>query len=212
MANFGRLDLNLLITLDVLLAEHNVTRAAQRLNLSQPAVSVHLAKLREFFGDPLLLPGPRGMLPTVRAEELREPLRQALEALGYVVSPAQPFDPAEARHTWSVMASDYGESTIVLPALAGAAHAQEAARQDAAVEQGQELAPHEGGQVSAPRVAVGPREERLQGPRDPGVEHRLRGATRPVRLGAAHAGRERAGRGARPLPCHAGHDGGTWRP
>jgi len=119
MRNFGRLDLNLLVTLDVLLAEHNVTRAAERLNLSQPAVSVHLAKLREFFGDSLLLPGPRGMLPTARAEELREPLRQALEALGYVVSPAQPFAPAEARHTWRVMASDYGESTIVLPALTG---------------------------------------------------------------------------------------------
>lgn len=119
MSNLGRLDLNLLVTLDVLLAEHNVTRAAERLNLSQPAVSVHLAKLREFFGDPLLLPGPRGMLPTARADELREPLRQALEALGYAVSPTRPFDPAEARHTWRVMASDYGDSTIVLPALAG---------------------------------------------------------------------------------------------
>ncbi|MDP9941024.1 LysR family transcriptional regulator [Ectopseudomonas alcaliphila] len=119
MTNFARLDLNLLVTLDVLLAEHNVTRAAQRLNLSQPAVSVHLAKLREFFGDPLLLPGPRGMLPTVRAEELREPLRQALEKLGHVITPSQVFDPAAARQTWRVLASDYGESTIVLPALAG---------------------------------------------------------------------------------------------
>lgn len=119
MSNLGKLDLNLLVTLDVLLSEHNVTRAAERLNLSQPAVSVHLAKLREFFGDPLLLPGPRGMRPTARADELREPLRQALEALGHAVSPARPFDPAEARHTWRVMASDYGESTIVLPALAG---------------------------------------------------------------------------------------------
>lgn len=119
MDNFGRLDLNLLVTLDVLLAEHNVTRAAQRLNLSQPAVSVHLAKLREFFGDPLLLPGPRGMSPTARAEALREPLRQALQALGQVVAPSHAFDPAEARQTWRVMASDYGESTIVLPALAG---------------------------------------------------------------------------------------------
>ena len=119
MSNLGRLDLNLLVTLDVLLAEHNVPRAAERLNLSQPAVSVHLAKLREFFGDPLLLPGPRGMRPTARADELREPLRQALEVLGHAVSPARPFDPTEARHTWRVMASDYGESTIVLPALAG---------------------------------------------------------------------------------------------
>jgi len=60
MNNLRRLDINLLLTLDVLLAEHNVTRAAERLNLSQPSVSVHLAKLRDIFADPLLLPGPRG--------------------------------------------------------------------------------------------------------------------------------------------------------
>nr|WP_253206453.1 LysR family transcriptional regulator [Pseudomonas chlororaphis] len=113
------MDINLLLTLDVLLAEHNVTRAAQRLNLSQPSVSVHLAKLREIFGDPLLLPGPRGMRPTARADELREPLRRALEALELAVAPASPFDPGAAANTWSVSASDYGESTVILPALAG---------------------------------------------------------------------------------------------
>ncbi|NUO77033.1 MAG: LysR family transcriptional regulator, partial [Lysobacter sp.] len=90
MLNLRRLDLNLLVTLDALLAEHNVTRAAQRLNFSQPAVSVHLAKLREVFGDPLLLPGPRGMRPTARADALREPLRQALEAVQRAVSSPQP--------------------------------------------------------------------------------------------------------------------------
>ncbi|QHC90091.1 LysR family transcriptional regulator [Pseudomonas chlororaphis] len=119
MNNLRRLDINLLLTLDVLLAEHNVTRAAQRLNLSQPSVSVHLAKLREIFCDPLLLPGPRGMRPTARADELREPLRRALEALELAVSPASPFDPGAAANTWSVSASDYGESTVILPALAG---------------------------------------------------------------------------------------------
>ncbi|MFB8830021.1 LysR family transcriptional regulator [Azotobacter sp. CWF10] len=119
MNNLRRLDLNLLVTLDVLLSEHNVTRAAERLNLAQPSVSVHLAKLRDIFGDPLLLPGPRGMRPTARADELREPLRQALEALERAVSPAGPFDPAEARHAWRVAASDYSESTILLPALGG---------------------------------------------------------------------------------------------
>ncbi|AZD80108.1 LysR family transcriptional regulator [Pseudomonas chlororaphis] len=119
MNNLRRLDINLLLTLDVLLAEHNVTRAAQRLNLSQPSVSVHLAKLREIFGDPLLLPGPRGMRPTARADELREPLRRALEALELAVAPASPFDPGAAANTWSVSASDYGESTVILPALAG---------------------------------------------------------------------------------------------
>ncbi len=117
MNNLRRIDLNLLLTLDVLLAEHNVTRAAQRLNFSQPSISVHLAKLREIFDDPLLLPGPRGMRPTARAEELRAPLRDALAALEQVVAPSSPFDPAAAEHTWQLAVSDYGEQTIVQPAL-----------------------------------------------------------------------------------------------
>jgi|SRR5450830_644434 len=118
MINLKNLDLNLLVTLDVLLSEHNVTRAAQRLHLSQPSISVHLAKLRDIFGDPLLLPGPRGMHPTARADELRAPLRQALETLGSAISPATPFDPAVAENTWRVMASDYAESTVLLPTMA----------------------------------------------------------------------------------------------
>lgn len=113
-----RLDMNLLLTLDVLLAERNVTRAAQRLHLSQPSVSVQLARLRDFLGDPLLLPGPRGMRPTARAESLREPLREALQALERAVAPAEPFDPGRADNTWRIAAFDYAESTIVLPALA----------------------------------------------------------------------------------------------
>ncbi|AHJ75394.1 LysR family transcriptional regulator [Kosakonia sacchari] len=117
MVNLNRLDLNLLLTLDVLLREHNVTRAAQRLNLSQPSVSVQLARLREIFDDPLLLPGPRGMQPTVRADELREPLRQALEALERAVSPVSAFDPARASVTWRIAATDYTESAVLLPLL-----------------------------------------------------------------------------------------------
>lgn len=117
MANLRRIDLNLLVTLDVLLSEHNVTRAAERLNLSQPSVSVQLAKLREIFGDPLLLPGPRGMRPTARGNDLREPLRRALESLEQAVAPATPFDPAGADHTWRIAATDYTESTIVRPTL-----------------------------------------------------------------------------------------------
>jgi len=113
------LDLNLLVTLDALLAEHNVTRAAERLHLSQPTVSIQLARLRDVFNDPLLLAGPRGMRPTARAEELREPLRQALEALEQAVAPSTPFDPAQANQTWRIAASDYSESTILLPAIAG---------------------------------------------------------------------------------------------
>lgn len=100
MNNIRRLDLNLLLTLDALLAEHHVTRAARRLNLSQPSVSVQLARLREIFDDPLLLPGPRGMKPTARADELREPLRQALESLEHAIAPSATFDPATADNTW----------------------------------------------------------------------------------------------------------------
>ena len=118
MSNLRQLDLNLLLTLDVLLTEHNVTRAAERLNLSQPAVSVQLSKLRETFNDPLLLPGPRGMRPTQRAEELRAPLRQALESLEQALTPAAPFDPAQAKQTWRIAASDYSASTTLLPLLA----------------------------------------------------------------------------------------------
>jgi len=123
-----QLDLNLLVTLDALLAEHNVTRAAERLHLAQPTVSVQLARLREFFGDPLLLPGPRGMRPTARADELREPLREALAALAQAVAPSSAFDPALSRHTWRVAAFDYSEFTVLLPALAGLRQAAPSAR------------------------------------------------------------------------------------
>lgn len=117
MVNFRSLDLNLLLTLDVLLTEHNVTRAARRLNLSQPSVSVQLARLRDIFADPLLLPGPRGMQPTARAEALREPLRQALEVLEQAIAPATAFDPAQATASWRIVATDYMASAIILPAL-----------------------------------------------------------------------------------------------
>jgi DNA-binding transcriptional LysR family regulator len=119
MNNLRRLDLNLLVTLDALLSEHSVTRAAQRLHFSQPSISVHLAKLRDVFGDPLLLPGPRGMRPTTRADELREPLREALTALERVVSPADEFDPASTNRLWRVAAADYGAAVILQPAIAG---------------------------------------------------------------------------------------------
>lgn len=118
MNNLARLDLNLLVTLDTLLAERNVTRAARRLHLSQPSVSVQLAKLRTFFDDPLLLPGPRGMRPTARAEALREPLRVALMGLESAVLPSSPFEPARADVTWRVAAADYSELVIVAPTVA----------------------------------------------------------------------------------------------
>ncbi|WP_122585971.1 LysR family transcriptional regulator [Pseudomonas viridiflava] len=113
-----RLDLNLLVTLDALLSEQNVTRAARLLNLAQPTVSLQLGRLREILDDPLLLPGPRGMSPTERARELRGPLREALVALEGALSPGAPFDPALSSQTWRVAASDYATTALIWPSLA----------------------------------------------------------------------------------------------
>jgi DNA-binding transcriptional LysR family regulator len=117
MSQLRQLDLNLLLTLDALLEEGNVTRAARRLHYSQPSVSVQLAKLRHALKDPLLLPGPRGMRPTARAQALRVPLREALRALESAVAPEARFEPAQATQTWTVAATDYGESAVLLPLL-----------------------------------------------------------------------------------------------
>lgn len=106
-------DLNLLVALDALLAERSVSRAAVRLHLSQPAASALLARLRELFGDPLLLRSARGMLPTPRALELLGPVRQVLDEIDAIVQPRAAFDPASAAHTFTLSASDYVEYALV---------------------------------------------------------------------------------------------------
>lgn len=111
----SKTDLNLLVALDALLAERNVTRAARRLNLSQPALSAQLARLRRLFGDPLLLPAQRGLIPTQRALELQEPLRRALEEVRNVLLAGSAFDPAAAELTVSMAASDYGQYAVLMP-------------------------------------------------------------------------------------------------
>lgn len=110
----SRLDLNLLVALDALLAERNVTRAASRLHISQPALSAQLARLRDIFGDPLLLPAQRGMVPTARALELQEPLRRALDEVRRVTATGAAFDPANASLTVTIAASDYVQVAVLL--------------------------------------------------------------------------------------------------
>lgn len=111
--NTKRVDFNLLVTLEALLAERNVTRAAERLHISQPALSSQLARLRELFGDQLFIPGHRGMTPTAKALELQEPLKAALNQLRGVVA-AREFDPARNTLTVKIAASDYTQASVLL--------------------------------------------------------------------------------------------------
>lgn len=107
------IDLNLLIFLDVLLREKNVTRAAEQLGITQPAMSNGLKRLRTIFDDPLLIRSSEGMTPTERALELQPLLRQALSDIQKVLEPNQSFDPKESNRMFRIMASDYAEATIV---------------------------------------------------------------------------------------------------
>lgn len=113
---FGRLDLNLLVALDALLTEKSVSIAADRLCLSQSATSSALGRLRDYFGDDLLVVKGRHMILTARAEELIDPVRAVLEQIRTTIAIAPPFDPATADRQIRIMASDY--TTLVL--LSGA--------------------------------------------------------------------------------------------
>lgn len=121
---FQRLDLNLLVALDVLLAEKSVSLAADRLCLSQSATSSALGRLRDYFGDELLVVKGRTMVLTARAEELIEPVRTVLEQIRTTIAIAPEFDPVTSDRLVRIMASDY--STQVLLAGAFAALADEA--------------------------------------------------------------------------------------
>ncbi|WP_353191210.1 LysR family transcriptional regulator [Pandoraea pnomenusa] len=119
MVDFKGADLNLLVTLDALLADRNVTHAAERLGLSQPAVSAQLSRLRRLFGDPLLIPADtgRGMIATARALALLTPLRAALSDLATVVHQAPEFDPMTDARRFVIAASDNATSTIGMALL-----------------------------------------------------------------------------------------------
>lgn len=99
-------DLNLLIALDVLLAEGNVARAARRLGLSASAMSRALARLRELTGDPLLVRAGRGLVPTPRALELRARIGPLVEEAKAVLSPAAPLDLGKLVRTFTLRTSD----------------------------------------------------------------------------------------------------------
>ncbi len=114
--NIARVDLNLLVYLDVLLRECNVTRAAEELGISQPAMSNSLRRLRDLFDDPLLVRTSDGMTPTDRALELQPLVRNVLAAAEIAVLPKTLFDAAASDRIFRIMASDYTEVTL-LPQL-----------------------------------------------------------------------------------------------
>lgn len=113
--NLGAIDLNLLVVLDALLAERHVSRAALRLNKSQPAVSHALARLRALFDDPLLVRHGGHLEPTVRALEIAPQLAEALAHMRLLMG-SQPFDPAREPHVFRLAMSDYA-ALVLLPQL-----------------------------------------------------------------------------------------------
>lgn len=115
MDELKRIDLNLLVTLRALLAERHVTRAAVRLNKSQPAVSHALAQLRRHFDDPLLVRRNRRLTLTTKAQQLVEPLDQALDSLNALLA-VPDFDPLRASRRFRLAMSDYAVR-VILPHL-----------------------------------------------------------------------------------------------
>lgn len=113
--DFRHIDLNLLVVLRVLLDTHSVTRTAERLSMSQPAVSRALAKLRTQLGDKLLVKGAGGMTPTLRAETLSVPLAALLRQLENFIAPVL-FEPGSTRRVFRIATTDYG-AIVVLPRL-----------------------------------------------------------------------------------------------
>ncbi|MBD8670536.1 LysR family transcriptional regulator [Pseudomonas lurida] len=99
-------DLNLLVTLDVLLAEGSVARAAKRLRLSPSAMSRALARLRETTGDPLLVRAGRGLVPTPRAVELREQVSRLVQDANAVLRPVQALDMSRVERTFTLRTSE----------------------------------------------------------------------------------------------------------
>ena len=114
MHDVKKIDLNLLVVLDALLDERNVTRAAARLGYTQPTISGMLARLRDLFGDPLFVRAQRGMLPTPRAQALAVPLKQLLADSRRLVV-REEFDPAQAEATFTIASNDYMQRTLLVP-------------------------------------------------------------------------------------------------
>ena len=114
--NLRSLDLNLLLVFDAVYAERSISKASLRLNLSQPAVSNALARLRDTVGDQLFAREGNGMAPTTRAKTLRDPIRQALELIERGFRNDESFNFADSKREFVIAVEDYGE-TVIMPRI-----------------------------------------------------------------------------------------------
>jgi DNA-binding transcriptional LysR family regulator len=117
MVNLSRIDLNLLVVLEAIADEGGVSRAAEKLSLTQPAVSHALARLRETMGDPLFVRHGRNLAPTALTKRLIEPLRRSLQTLGALIEKSDGFDPARTEAAFSVAMRDPLEVLILPPMM-----------------------------------------------------------------------------------------------
>lgn len=114
--NINALDLNLLLAFDAIDRERNITLAAARVGLSQPALSNALARLRKLLNDPLFVRTARGMEPTLYAVRIAEPIRKACELIDGALKIDASFDPARTSRKFSIYMTDIGEA-VMLPRL-----------------------------------------------------------------------------------------------
>jgi DNA-binding transcriptional LysR family regulator len=119
----NRIDLDLLVVLDAIYTEGGITRAAKRLNLTQPAISHALGRLRSYFDDPLFTRDGRAVVPTPFVRNLIQPLRQALRGLDTVLNEAERFDPAVATNRFTIAVRDVLEASILPHFMEGVLHA-----------------------------------------------------------------------------------------
>jgi DNA-binding transcriptional LysR family regulator len=112
--HFKKLDLNLLVVFSALMSHRNVTRAAEELGVSQPALSHALTRLRNYYQDPLFFHVKGAMLPSARAEELFEPISKALDLIAETFE--SKFDPASLRRTFRIALVEYA-ALFLLPTL-----------------------------------------------------------------------------------------------
>lgn len=115
MKNLRRIDLNLLIAFDALMREKNVTKAADAIAMSQPAMSNALSRLRDIFEDQVLVRSSGSMHPTPKALKLADPIHRILRNIEYVLSEEESFDPRNSSRSFAIATTDYVEAVLLPP-------------------------------------------------------------------------------------------------